>query len=386
MDLLFGSLVALIVYAYVGYPALLWLVTRLLPRRDPSVQTVVSDDDLPAVSVMLPAHNEENVVGERLDNLLGLDYPRDRLEVIVGSDGSTDRTLEVVRARTDARVRIVEGRARRGKTALLNEMVAVSTGKVIAYTDANCIWDRQALRHLVAPLVATDVGCVIGELCYVNLDQPTVESGEGLYWRFENAIKEMESRLQGTLVANGSIYALRRELFRPLPAEISDDSVNPLLVLRQGLRVVFERRAVACEKAAAHLGEEFRRKARMVTRQLGSHQFVRGFLWPLHPLLAFRLASHKLLRWLVPILVTACLVVAMSQAHRPVYQIVLVTAALGVTLALAGSILLRRGVDLPRLWRLWVYLWMVNLAAAKGLWDFVVGRRRAVWRVSESTR
>ncbi|MFQ5718259.1 MAG: glycosyltransferase family 2 protein [Acidobacteriota bacterium] len=386
-DLVFAVSAALIFHAYAGYPLLLAVVTRIRsrwPRR--RGESGNRDPDWPRVSVMLPAHDEAAVIGARLDNLLALNYPADRLEVIVGSDASTDGTADVARRREDSRISVVDSRARRGKTALLNDMVALSTGEVIAFTDANCAWNRDALRHLVAPLAADDVGCVIGELRYVNLDQPTVRSGEGLYWRYENAIKEMESSLRGTLVANGSIYALRRGLCRTLPAEISDDSANPLLVLRDGFRVVFERRAVARENAAASLTEEFHRKARMVTRQLGSHRLVRAFLWPPRPGLAFRLASHKLLRWLVPVLAAVCLLIAASQAARPFYGAVLVLAAAGATAAGVGGLLLARGRGLSRWWRLWVYLWMVNLAALRGLYDFIIGRRRAVWRVSQSTR
>ncbi len=383
MEAIFWTCLGLVIYAYAGYPALLWAVSRLRPRtsapeREPAV--------LPRVSLLLPAHNEERVMAERLENLLALDYPPDRREILVGLDGSTDATPAIVASYLARGVRLAAAGPRRGKTALLNEMIGQARGEILAYTDANCAWDRDALRWLVAPFADPGIGCVIGELSYTNVDDPTVAGGEGLYWRLENAIKEMESRLGGTLVANGSIYAMRRDLFQPLPAEISDDSVNPLRVLASGFRVVFQRRAVAREKAASRLGEEFRRKARMVTRQLGSHAHVRAFLWPPRPALAFRLLSHKLLRWLVPLFLAVALAANLLLLDHPLYWLTLAVALTGCAAGAAGALSLARGRPLGRIPRLLVYFFMVNAAAAKGLFDFVTGRRRAVWRVSASTR
>ena len=381
-ELLFWSMLAAVVYAYVGYPALLWLLTRFRGRPP------LNDDGefAPPVSIMLPAHNEERVIRGRIENLLELDYPAERLQVIVGSDASSDETVAIVRSFADARVELIAAERRQGKTSLLNRMVEQSSGELLVFTDANCRYDRSALRRLAAPFSTPSVGCVIGELIYVNTDDPEVAGGEGLYWRFENAIKELESDLGGTIVANGSIYAMRRERFRPLPGHVSDDSVNPLLVLRDGHRVVFERRAVAREKAAERLVEEIGRKSRMVTRQLGSHVYVRSFLWPPRPTLAFRLISHKLLRWMVPLFLMMAFAANLTLLHRWPYRLTMAAAVMGIVLAAWGFRRVARGAGLPRLWRVWVYFCAVNLAALKGLFDFIRGRRRATWAISASTR
>jgi cellulose synthase/poly-beta-1,6-N-acetylglucosamine synthase-like glycosyltransferase len=384
VDALFWILIGLSLYAYAGYPLLLWVATRL--RGGAPGGTAPAMASWPRVSVMLPAYNEAAVIEARIRNLLALDYPAGRIEIIVGSDASGDRTAEIARGFSASGVRLVEAEHRSGKTALLNRMLERASGEVIAYTDANCAWEPEALKRLVAHFADPSVGCVIGELRYVNDDEPAVAGGEGLYWRYENAVKEMESRLGGTLVANGSIYALRRSLARPLPAEISDDSVNPLLVLRDGYRVRFERRAVAREKAAKRLGEEFRRKARMVTRQLGTLMHVRGFLSPFHPVLAFRLLSHKLLRWQVPVLLIAAGIVNLLLLDRGLFQWTLLGGILFLLLAAAGGWRVARGRAAPVWMRLPAYFCVVNAAALKGTADFLLGRRRAVWRVSESTR
>ena len=390
MERLFWILIGLSVWAYVGYPLLLLLATigrRAERGAGPSgLGAAGLGESLPTVTVLLPAHDEEAHIARRIDNLLALDYPPARLEILVGSDGSTDGTVAIVQGYAGRGVRLHEATVRAGKTALLNDMVRLARGEVLVFTDANCVYEAGAVRALVARLGEPGVECVIGELSYVNEDDPTVAAGEGLYWRYENAIKEMESQLGGTLVANGSIYALRRARARPLPPQVSDDSVNPLLILRDGGRVVFERGAVARERAASSLEEEFRRKARMVTRQLGSHLHVRAFLWPPRPWLAFRLASHKTLRWLVPVLLLAALGVNLGLLGRPLFQLTLGIAILFLLLAAMGGWRVARGLAAPAWMRLPLYFSVVNGAALKGMADFLLGRHRAVWRVSESTR
>jgi cellulose synthase/poly-beta-1,6-N-acetylglucosamine synthase-like glycosyltransferase len=238
----------------------------------------------------------------------------------------------------------------------------------------------------VAPFADPTIGCVIGELVYVNHRQPVVRAGEGLYWRLENVIKQMESRFGGTLVATGAIYALRRSIWQHLSAGISDDSVAPLLALQAGYRVVVEPKARAFERAAEDLSEEFARKSRMVTRQLGAHQYVGYFLKPFRPVLALRLASHKLMRWLVPFFLLGAFGAALLLIDRPFYQAALVLACLGAMTFVAGHMALKRSIPLPSAVRLWVYFCIVNAAAFAGVIDFVRGRHRAVWAVSPSTR
>ena len=307
-------------------------------------------------------------------------------DFLIGSDGSTDRTAVIAASVPDPRFSVVNTSQRAGKTALLNMMVARSTADLVVFTDANSEFAPDALQYLLAPFADPSIGCVIGQLVYENRREPCVRAGEGLYWRFENAIKEMEGRFGGTLVATGAIYALRRSIWQPLPAGISDDSVTPLLALKAGYRVVVAPNARAFERAANDLSEEFGRKARMVTRQLGAHRHVGYFLKPFRPMLAFRLASHKLMRWLVPFFLLGALVTNLFLLDRPFYQATLALAGLGATAFLVGHAALKRSVPLPAPLRLWVYLCTVNAAAFAGVIDFLRGRHRAMWAVSASTR
>jgi cellulose synthase/poly-beta-1,6-N-acetylglucosamine synthase-like glycosyltransferase len=384
VDVLFWLSVGCVVYAYLGYPLLLLVASAFVPTRRPAPSPPGYAD--PYVSIVVPSFNEAAALGRRLENLQALRYPADRVEVLVGSDGSTDATVSVAESVSDARVRVVSVPKRGGKTPLLNKMVALSTADLIVFTDANSSFEPEAVRHLVAPFADPAVGCVTGELVYLNRRAPGVRAGEGLYWRLENRIKEMESRFGGTLVATGAIYALRRSLWEPLPAGISDDSVTPLLALSAGCRVVVEKRARAHELAADRLSEEFQRKARMVTRQLGAHRRVGFFVVPFRPVLAFRLASHKLMRWLVPFFLLGALAANSFLLDRLFYQATFAAACAGALLFLAGRLALARGANVPAPLRLWVYFCTVNAAAVTGVLDFVRGRQRAVWAVSPSTR
>jgi cellulose synthase/poly-beta-1,6-N-acetylglucosamine synthase-like glycosyltransferase len=380
---LFWLLLSCVVYAYVGYPLVLALLAPLFPKRPRSA--AFARQALPRVSIVVPSYNEAAVLGRRLENLLGLRYPADRLEIIVGSDGSTDRTEAVAAAVSDPRVRIVAAARRGGKTALLNKLVAHASSEIIVFTDANSEFAPDALERLVGRFADPAIGCVTGELIYLNRREPGVREGEGLYWRLENAIKELESRFGGTLVATGAIYALRRSIWEPLPPGISDDSVTPLLALARGYRVVVEREARAFELAAT-LAEEYHRKSRMVTRQLGAHRRVAYFLRPFRPVLAFRLASHKLMRWLVPFFLTGALLANLFLLDQPLYQLTLALAAAGALLFLGGRAAARLELPLPAPLRLWMYFCTINAAAFVGVLDFVRGRHRAVWAVSPSTR
>ena len=385
MKVLFWLLLGTVAYTYLGYPSFLWLALRLRGRRPPPV-VPIDFASLPRVSVLLPAHNEARWLRHRLENLLALRYPRDRMEIVVGSDASTDATITVARSFGQEGVRLLEVSERRGKTALLNEMISISLGEIVVFTDANARFEQDALQFLVRPFASPNVGCVVGELVYVNRELPAVRAGEGLYWRLENAIKEMESHFGGTIVATGAIYAMRRQLCQSLPPEVSDDALNPLLALAAGYEVVVEPRAQAFESAATSLREEFDRKARMVTRQLGAHREVRFFLRPFHPRLAARLMSHKLLRWLAPVLLMAALLVNLGLLDGWIYRLTLAAALAGLAAFGLGVLAVRRRRSVPACLRLWVYFCVVNTAALKGIADFLRGRQRVTWTTSASTR
>ncbi len=369
---------------YVGYPALLFLLTRV--RRSPG-PAWGGESTPPTVTLFVPAHNEEDVIEAKIRNVLELDYPPDRLEVRVISDGSTDRTCEVARAAIESgspeahkQVRIVERTTRTGKTVALSESVPESSAAILVFTDANAMFRRDALRRLVAHFSDPHVGLVCGRLLY--REGP---AGEGLYWRYEDAIKRFEGELGRLLVANGSIYAMRRELFRPMPGSVADDFVSPLNVAKAGYRVEYDRDAIAEERPPAHVREDFRAKARIVTRGFEAVWRYRSALLEGGWTRVAQYLFHKVLRWLTPLLLIALLVISFRGSNDPLLAATLVLQGRFYALALTG-LAIQGAPRVPTIVRIPFHFCLVNAAALKGLVDFLRRRQQTIWEKSESTR
>jgi cellulose synthase/poly-beta-1,6-N-acetylglucosamine synthase-like glycosyltransferase len=287
----FWVAVALLVYTHLGYPMVLWALAR--SRRDRPEPA--SGEPLPRVSLIVAAHDEEDVIDRKIRDALAQDYPRERLEIMVASDGSTDRTVEVARA---AGADQVLDLPRGGKVAALNAAVEQSSGEVLAFSDANSFWRADALRRLVARLGEPRVGYVCGQ---VRFDGASGANEEGLYWRYEMAVREWESRLAGVTAGNGAINALRREAYIFLEPTRGQDISLPYELTKRGWRSVYAPEAVARERLAATIGGEFGRKRRMMAGAW-STMLRHGLLSPrgYSPLYSFEIASHRLLRYASP--------------------------------------------------------------------------------------
>ncbi|MDQ3777387.1 MAG: glycosyltransferase family 2 protein, partial [Actinomycetota bacterium] len=293
-ETLFWTATATVLYTYVLFPLLLFLRAWLRPR--PHTNADVS----PTVSIVIAARNEERAIGAKLENLLALDYPPDRLEIVIASDGSKDGTEEVVRAYEDGRIRLL-ALPTSGKAAALNEAVAASRGEILVFSDANSMYERDAIRMLVRPFADPSVGGVAGNQRYAPPDGSDGSAvGERNYWSFDRALKIAESRAGNVISATGAIYAVRRTLFRGVPPGVTDDFVASTAVIAQGHRLVFEPNAVAYEPPGASSGAEFDRKVRVMTRGFRAVWTTRELLDPRrHGFYALQLASHKLLRRLM---------------------------------------------------------------------------------------
>jgi poly-beta-1,6-N-acetyl-D-glucosamine synthase len=350
MEIVFWASLALVAYVYAGYPLVLalWSRVRGRPLRAGAA-------DLPRVSIVLAVRNEAARLSERLENLLALDYPSDCLEIVVVSDGSTDRTREVVAAWSRAEraagttppVRFVEiGPG--GKAAALNAGVAAARHDVLVFADARQRFARDAVRKLVAPLADSEVGGVSGELvldCETGLTDSTVRDGVGAYWRYEKWLRARESAIDSTLGATGAIYALRRTCWHPLPdGTILDDVLAPMRAVLDGWRVVFEPTARAFDVTAPTAVAESRRKTRTLA---GNYQLVAlepRLLVPGVNRVWVQYVSHKIGRLLVPWALFAVLVATVMLAgSSPVYMIAAGAQALFYGMALYGAYLERRG-------------------------------------------
>ncbi len=375
MTVLFWILAGLVAYVYVGYPLILGALalTAGRPRGRPEDGGV----DLPTVSLLIPAYNEEAVIAAKIENTLALDYPQDRLEIIVASE-SADGT-DAIAARYAARgVTLLSSSVRRGKVANLGRAVPSARGEVLVFTDANAALRPDALRLLARHFADPRVGAVSGRLVYRG-GPGAVAAAERAYWGFEMLVKRASSRLGSLPGANGSLFALRRELYLPLSEDRGDDFELPIRVILSGHASVLEPAAVSEEEASARYRDEYRRKVRIINWMAASAILLLGeALARRRWLLAFQLVSHKLLRWAVPLFLLALAPVSLWLAPRGlVYLLPAAALAALALLALAGWWMQRAGAAPPRPLGMSLYFAMVNLAALVGLVTCAAGRRVA---------
>jgi cellulose synthase/poly-beta-1,6-N-acetylglucosamine synthase-like glycosyltransferase len=365
--------VGLLVYTQVGYPLALWLLASLRGRR---AESPAEPEPLPSVSLIVAAHDEEGSIVEWMRSTLAFDYPRERLETVVVSDGSTDRTLEwAAKAGADLVLEVPRG----GKVAALNVGVERARGDVLAFSDANTTWDPGALRCLVARLAEPGVGYVCGQLL---LEGEGSQNQEGLYWRYEMGIRALESRLAGVTAGNGAINAVRREDYIALEPTRGQDISFPFELTRRGLRAVYEPAAVAREPMAATLGSEFARKRRMHAGSWATilrHRMLSPRGYP--PTYAFEVLSHRGLRYAAPFLHAIALVANIALLGQGVVYDVTLAAQLALLAAAALAPLVSvRPFQVAR------YYVTVNAASAAGLWDFLRRGVPTTWEKAEGTR
>jgi cellulose synthase/poly-beta-1,6-N-acetylglucosamine synthase-like glycosyltransferase len=371
---------ALVAYAYVGYPLLLHLLASCWGRR--VSPPPLRDEQLPTVSLLIAALNEEKWIADRVLNALHQDYPAERLRVVIASDGSTDRTCQIVKGlagRYPGRVHLREFDQRRGKAAVLNHVLPELKSEIVVLSDANTFFDQGAVRNLARWFRDRSVVAVCGKLHLV--DAATGCNVDSLYWRYENFLKEREARLGALLGANGAVYAIRRGDYARIPSDtIIDDFVIPLqMKLQRRGRIVYDSAAVATEETPPKVADEFRRRARIGAG--GFQSLVR--LWPLALPSAgwtsFTFVSHKLLRWIAPLFLLLALAANLLLLQLPEYRLLFILqagfyglAALGAWLP--GNNTVIRGVRLATLFT------SMNAALAVGFWRWLAGMQRGTWQ------
>lgn len=376
-----------LVHVYFGYEWLLRTAARLAgdtPGPEPTTTAVP-----PRLSVLLTVHDEEAQVVARLEDLVAQDYPAARLEIVVASDGSTDRTEALVESFAAARpghaIRLVALRPQGGKSQAQNLAMAGLTGEVVVLTDAATRFAPDFLRRIAAAFADPRVGCAGGEVVFGG-DGGAVASGQGRYWRSEMTLRACESRLGILAVASGQAMAFRRTLFRPLPAHVGDDCIIPLDVVAAGARVVHLPGALAYDRNETRARRELRARARMTARNwVGTWRHPRLLSPVHHPGYALALWSHKLLRWLSPVLLLVMGLGALLLADRPFYRLCLAGGAAVLGLAAAGWVRRDRpaGSRLPaRLAGFAFAFCLAQLGFLLGLWSVVRGRRIRAYRNS----
>ena len=373
-------------YSYVVYPVVLFLMAAVtqtardalyvFSRRERRSRATL----LPNVSVVISAYNEEKVIATTLRHCLDSNYPADKLEIIVGCDGCSDRTASVAREVGGERVRVFDFPERRGKISVLNDCVDKAMGEILLFTDANTRIEPEAVRHLVRHFKNPKVGAVCGEL---KLAKPEGgEADEGVYWRYELILKMLESRLRAVLGANGALYAVRRELFPKVkPNTITDDFVIPMKVRAQGRYVIYDPESIAREDAPANVADEFRRRLRIGAGNWQALGACASLLLPWKGFVSYAFWSHKVLRWFTPFLLAAGFAANIALLDKPLWQAVFAAQILFYGAALAGRALRRSGrsagiLNLP------AYFAAINAALAVGLVRGAFGLQKPAWQTT----
>ncbi len=387
----------LVAFAYLLYPLLILVFANLCGRKasrhaDPQPLSGSSrpdrdetlDDALPALSLLIAAHNEEGAIEARILNALALNYPVGKLEIVIASDGSTDGTNEIVRRYADRGVRLLAYSLNQGKASVLDKSVPRLTGQVLILSDANTHMDPDAARRLAAWFSDPDIGVVCGRL--VLTDARTGKNVDGLYWKYETFLKKCESRLGALLGSNGAIYAIRKGLFPGVaPGTIIDDFVIPLAAKRRsGCRIVYDTAAVAYEETAPTMRAEFRRRVRIGA---GGFQSI-GMLWPLllptNGWVAFTFLSHKVLRWACPFFLLGTLVTNALLLGAPLYNGLMAAQVAFYLLAAGGNWLPARPRCLRYL-RLPTMFVSMNAALFLGFFRWLLGRQGGTWKRTDRT-
>ncbi|MFW6119017.1 MAG: glycosyltransferase family 2 protein [Planctomycetota bacterium] len=373
---------ALPAYSYVGYPVLLFISAALVQtgrdvfyllrrgeRRTRSAHT-------PGVSIVMAAYNEEESLGTTLERCLAVDYPPEKLEVIVGSDGSTDGTVRIARQYAERGVRTCDFSERRGKLSVVEDCVERAEGEIVVLTDANTRLQPDSVRKLVRHFDDPEVGAVCGEL----LLEGEGTGDEGIYWRYEVALKTLENRLNAVLGANGALYAVRRELFPRLPGHlITDDFVIPMKVRERGYRVLYDPEAVAVEDPPISAKAEFRRRLRIGAGNWQALRYCAHLLAPWHGWISLAFWSHKVLRWVTPYLLIAAFCANVFLLGSPFWRFVFAGQVGFYLLAASGWLLPKARIPAGPL-RTVTYFVLVNAALGAGLFRGLLGLQRAAWQ------
>ncbi len=363
---------------YCLYPMTILIISKLRPFR-PNRQDID-----PSVSIIITAFNEEKHIETKIQNTLSLDYPKNKLEIIVGSDGSTDGTNEIAGRYQDQGIRLLAFPVNRGKTAVQNDCVNAANGDILIFMDAASFLQKDALKKLVRNFADPHVGCVAGRLEFVNLRENLTTASQGFYWKYEVRIRELESSLGSLIGLDGPLYAIRKEDYVPLAANMISDFLSPLLILANGKKVVLEPEAPVLEDPTSSSMSEFRTRRRIALRAfvaLAAHPRLLNVFK--NPALAPQIIFHKLIRWLVGPLIVLNFFACLFLWSYPLFLVMLCMYLLFFMLAGLGFFVSRFGKGSGIL-MVPYYFTLVNAAASLGFVDFLRKKQAVSWQPSRA--
>lgn len=366
--------ILMILYPIIIYPSLVCLLGLIWPRP------VKRDSWLPSVTVLIPAHNEAHNIAATIQNKLEQDYPRNRIEIIVISDGSTDDTEDLVLEFSSQNVRLIRREQREGKAAALNEGVRYATGEILVFSDANSLFSSNAVRRMMENFADPEIGYVTGSLTYRIRSVGTAGNGCSGYMKYENALRTLETRVASIIGVNGGVDAMRRELYRDVPSQLITDFVLPLQVISTKHRVVYDDRAHSFEVANSDLGSEFRMRVRVALRALQGITYMRKLCNPFkYPWPAFSLISHKIIRYCSFFFLTIVFLTNLVLVSNPGYAALFILQLTGYLLALVGW---RKSLPklVHKLTFIPSYFLVTNAAFAVAAIKFLQGKTMATWQ------
>ena len=370
----FWSSAGVIFYVYVGYPLLVFAVSRLFPK--PTVRAAFE----PPVSIIITAYNEERDIRAKLENTLSIDYPPEKLEIIVASDCSSDKTDEIVGEFKSRGIKLYRQAERKGKTSAQNMAVERAAGEIILFSDATTLYETDVLRAMLPNFADKTVGCVAGKLVYVDASDSSVGKGARSYWNYETFLKESESRACSLIGTSGCLYSVRKSAYQPMYPEACSDFFIATLVYKQGLRTVYEPAAVCTEETNRHSGKEMQMRVRVISQTFNDLWRNREMLNPLRSgFFAVELVSHKILRYGVPFFMILMLLAAgLAAFHSTFFLFVFALQIVFYLTALIGWFL-EKNENKAGILAIPLYFVLANSAALLGFYKFLSGERYVRW-------
>lgn len=377
--IMYGAII-LFIYNYFIYPAVVIFVSK--HKKDIHLNTISDVCDFPTVSFIIAAYNEEKVISDKIKNTLSLDYPSDKFQVIVVSDGSNDKTVSIIKEFREQGVVSLHDDARNGKSAALNRGVEISTGEIIVFSDANNDFSNGAIKQLTKHFNDPVIGAVTGAKHIYDSDDRQSAVGDGLYWKYESRIKEAESTLGSITGAEGEILAVRASLFEPLDKKvINDDAEITFNLIKSGYRVIYEKEAKAYEQASHDLLDDFNVKVRMTAGGYQTLSLQRAFLFPPRSWYTFSFLSHKLLRWLAPHFMLVIFITPLFLLHRVDMLILFICQILFYTASLVAWF--NRKKNLHKLLYIPMYFTVMNIALFWGFIRYFNKNTKSIWKKAE---
>ncbi|PHR83629.1 MAG: glycosyl transferase family 2 [Colwellia sp.] len=376
---------AVIVYSYFVYPLILIIFsavkqavsdTHYLWKK--SQRRVVDRDNFPPVSIIIAAYNEESCIKARIENLLSLDYPQDKLTIHIGSDGSKDKTAKILTSFDEVNLKVHIFEENRGKMSVINDLVEQVDSDYIVFSDANTHFNKNTIECLVRHFNHDDIGAVCGELHLIDVDSG--DNKDNIYWNYEQVLKFHEARLNALQGANGAVYAIRKELFIPLPANtIVDDFQIAMNIAKQGSRLIYDPEAIAIEEIAPNLQAEEGRRIRI---GLGNYQALFTMTWALNPLLGWRFIayfSHKVCRWFVPHLMLIILMSNLLLINNPLYQLLFIGQVLFYSIAFYGINKQKKQQKVNSITGIITFFVSMNIALMRGFIRYFSSNVQGTW-------